>query len=359
MEDLNNMTEVTQPAIDIKAMFQTLWERRKVFYWVIPITFVLSAALILCVPRYYTCEIVLAPETQNAGSSGSLQALASSFGVDMHSMTSSDAIYPTIYPDVVKSPDFLVTLFDIPVTTADNSFSGTFYDYLLKGQKSFFLKRWKRTIISWIPKPKETNPMLGHAEDGTNTVFYLNKQQWAIIKLLNENINCTVDRRTDVITFSVTAQDKLICATIGDSLCASMQTFITNYRTKKTRDDIAYYKEVMHSTFQEYQDASSKYIEYIDSHSNMRQEKYRIAAHNLETEMQIKQAAYISFQKQYLAAEARLQENTPVYTVIQSASIPPKPAGPRRMMFVLAMLFLTTCFTIVIICKDQLFAFLK
>ena len=43
-----------------------------------------------------------------------------------------------------------------------------------------------------------------------------------------------------------------------------------------------------------------------------------------ETEMQIKEAAYTSFQKQYLATQARLQENTPVYTIIQSATIPPR-----------------------------------
>ena len=75
-----------------------------------------------------------------------------------------------------------------------------------------------------------------------------------------------------------------------------------------------------------------------------------------ETEMQIKQAAYTSFQKQYLATQARLQENTPVFTVMQSASVPLQPAGPKRMIFVLAMLFLATFVTGFVLCKDLLLA---
>jgi uncharacterized protein involved in exopolysaccharide biosynthesis len=92
----------------------------------------------------------------------------------------------------------------------------------------------------------------------------------------------------------------------------------------------------------------------VDSHSGINLEKYRIEAQNLETEMEIKQAAYTSFQKQYLATQARLQENTPAFTVLQSSTIPLKPAGPKRMIFVLGMIFFATIITACVICKDIL-----
>ena len=76
----------------------------------------------------------------------------------------------------------------------------------------------------------------------------------------------------------------------------------------------------------------------------------------LAPEMEIKQAAYTSFQKQYLATQARLQENTPAFTVLQSSTIPLKPAGPKRMIFVLAMLFFATIITACVVCKNQLLA---
>lgn len=44
---------------------------------------------------------------------------------------------------------------------------------------------------------------------------------------------------------------------------------------------------------------------------------------------------------QYQAANAKVQERTPAFTVIKGAAVPVKPAGPKRMLFVFGMLFLT------------------
>lgn len=350
------MNETNNPnTIDFKAMFQLLWNRRKVFCWVLPITFVVSSAIILCVPRYYTCNVVLAPEMSATGAGGSLQSLASSFGFDMQSMNRSDALYPMIYPDMVSSPDFLVNLFDVPVQTSDGKFEGTYFTYLAQKQKKPFWVRWKGKIIKLLT-PKEPEMTVGHKAKKGVDVFSLTKVQLGVIGLMQENISCKVDKKTDMITFTVKAQDKLVCALIADSVCTALQTALTDYRTQKARTDLAYYAEVMEHAYQEYQEASDKYIRYADSHSGIQLEQYRIKARNLETEMQLKQSAYTSFQKQYLATQARMQENTPVFTIIQSASIPLKPSGPRRVIFVLFMLFLATCTTGGIICKDQLLA---
>lgn len=347
----NNMTE--GPQNPIVAMVETLWRRRRVFYWLWPVTFVVSAALILSVPRYYTCEVLLAPEAQSVGSGGSLQSLASSFGFDMRSMSSQDAVYPQLYPSLLSSPDFLTKLFDVDVATADGEFEGTYYTYLSKRHRFVFWKRWKSKIIGWLT-PKEPATIRKNASEKTVDVFCLTKQQWNVVDLMQQNITCAVDKKTDAITIRVSAQDKLVCAIMADSVCAALQNFITDYRTVKNRTDLHYYEDVMNASYREYQEACNRYVRYVDSHSGMSLEQYRIEAQNLETEMQLKQSAYTSFQKQYLATQARLQENTPVFTVLQSASVPTQAAGPKRIIFVLAMLILATGAAFCVLCKDQL-----
>lgn len=350
----NNQNYISQSDhVDIIALFKTLWQRRKVFYWVWPITFVLSAALILCVPRYYKCTVHLAPEAQSSGAASSLQALASSFGFNMNSLSSSDAIYPMIYPDIVSSPDFLVKLFDVPVETFDGDFQGTYLQYLQNKHKKVFWSKWKSNIKSLFSS-KDTLSTVGRDTTEGFNVFFMTNKQWEAIYMMQGNIRCAYNKKTQILSFSVTAQDRLVCAIMADSVCAALQSFVIDYRTQKARTDILYYDEVMNNAYSEYQEASNKYIRYVDSHSGVNLEQYRIVAKNLETEMQIKQAAYTSFQKQYLATQARMQENTPVYTVLQSASIPPRPAGPKRTVFVLAMLFLATCAAACVVCKDQL-----
>ena len=94
--------------IDLRVVFNKIWSRRKLFYKVLPITFVLSCAIILCVPRYYTSSLSLAPEIGNSSSmGGTLGSLASSFGLDLGAMETTDAINPMLYPDLMEDNGFV------------------------------------------------------------------------------------------------------------------------------------------------------------------------------------------------------------------------------------------------------------
>ena len=57
--------------------------------------------------------------------------------------------------------------------------------------------------------------------------------------------------------------------------------------------------------------------------------------------MQLKYTAYTDLQSQLQEAEAKLQARTPAFTLLKGASIPLKPAGPKRMIFVITILFFT------------------
>ena len=70
--------------------------------------------------------------------------------------------------------------------------------------------------------------------------------------------------------------------------------------------------------------------------------------------MQIKFNTYNALNTQLQAAKAKVQEKTPAFTIIQGASVPIKPAGPKRMFFVLAMMFMAFILTIGYILKDDI-----
>ncbi len=86
--------------IDLRLIGKKLWDNRKLFYKVLPITFVLACLYIICIPRTYSTEVKLAPEVEsNMG--GGLSSLASSFGFDLNNMQTTDAINPMLYPDLM------------------------------------------------------------------------------------------------------------------------------------------------------------------------------------------------------------------------------------------------------------------
>ena len=112
--------------IDLREVVRSILKRKKLFLKVWCITFVLSCAWILPIPRSYVADVILAPEAGGASTDGMLGSLASQFGFNM-SVNSGDALYPLLYPDLMASNDFLVDLFDIQVSTIDGELKTDYY----------------------------------------------------------------------------------------------------------------------------------------------------------------------------------------------------------------------------------------
>ena len=214
-----------------KDLLNDVKKHRKLYYKVLPITFVISAILMLSIPNYYSCTVMLAPELSSMGvkSNSSLASLASSFGINLGGASAgADALLPTLYPDLMNSVTFRASLFPIKVQREDDSTGVevmTYYDYLKDGQK---LPWWSAGLKAFFDLfPKDEDPA-----NGKVNTFKLTKEQSKIVKAMEKKVSCDVDKKTMVITINVTDKDPLICATIADSVQTMLQSFKTDYRTK-------------------------------------------------------------------------------------------------------------------------------
>ena len=73
---------------------------------------------------------------------------------------------------------------------------------------------------------------------------------------------------------------------------------------------------------------------------------------DMENDMQLKYNAYSALMTQYQAAKAKVQERTPAFTVVKGASVPLKPTGPKRMLFVIGMCVLAVVVLSIYSIKD-------
>lgn len=336
--------------IDLKQVVALLWSRKKLFIRGVLIAFVLSCVWIMPKPRYYTSMVSLAPETGNNGEmSGSLSSIASSFGFNMGGGATGDAIYPMLYPDIMSSSDFLVSLFNIRVRDSKGKVDTDYYTYLTQYQEEFIwaipLNRFKRLLRSLMPKDEASNVAGGQNGDQKTNPFCLTEKEDMVVNSLRQNISCVFDLKTEVITISVTDQDKLVCATIADSVRTRLQKYITDYRTSKARIDADYYRNLADEAKQGYEQSAKAYSDYCDTHKNAVLQVFLSERDKLENDMQTKLSTYNALEAQYQAALAKIQQRTPAFTIIQGSTVPIKPAGPKRMIFVAAMMFLT-CFGI-------------
>lgn len=320
--------------IDLRVILKKIYKRRKLYYKILPVVFILSCAYILCIPRYYQSGLSLAPEvggTSNMG--GTLGSLASSFGLDLGAMESTDAINPLLYPDLMNDNGFVVGLFDIKVKSQDGEIDCGYYDYLTKHQKEAF---WTYGI-EWVKSLFKEKDSVGVS---VANPYMLSRRQDDICGTIRKSIGIDVDKKTGVISISVQAQDPLICKTLADSVKERLQDFITNYRTNKACIDEQYYKKLVDEAKAEYEKARRLYGGYADANMDVMLESYKAKQTDLENDMQLKYNTYTTMMTQYQAAKAKVQERTPAFSLVQGAAVPIKPAGPKRMIFVAVMVIL-------------------
>lgn len=331
MEDSNKKEKV----IDLRVIFSRMWANKKLFCIVLPIVFALSTAYIMCIPRTYNSSLCLAPEINNSSNlSGTIGSLASSFGLDLGNMETTDAINPMLYPDLMDDNGFVVGLFDVKVATADGAIRCSYYDYLTKHQNSPF---WTQGMNS-IKDLFATKEPSGKAS-GDNNPYMLSKKQDGVANAIRKSVTINVDKKTAVITISTEAQDPLVCKTLADSVKERLQVFITNYRTSKARVDEQYYKRLVTEAKRDYDKARQNYGSYADANMDVVLTSMRAKQDEMENEMQLKYNTYSTMMTQYQAAKAKVQERTPAFTVIQGAAVPLKPTAPKRMFFVIGMCF--------------------
>ena len=298
---------------------------------------VIGVILAFATPKIYKSTVILAPEESGSSFSGSISSLAAMVGMNMKIGQTGDALYPEIYPDLMESTSFIVGMFPVTVKKSKTDETYTYFDYLQKYQKLAFYEY----PIDWLNSLKEMlsnedQPKPGHKADSK----HLTKKEYDIAKSIIGKINCSVDKKTNVITIEVKDQDPQIAATIADSAQMHLQRTITDYRTKKARIDLEYMQKLFDEAHKEYTKARQKYASFGDANSKVVLQSVQSKLDDLENEMQLKYTIYQQVVEQLQLAKAKVQERTPAFTIVQEASVPVKHSSRPKIVTLIIWMIL-------------------
>lgn len=344
MDENTKQSPVSSPEeqeIDLLELAGKVWaERRLVLKWC-GVAVVVALVVGFSIPKEYTTTVMLAPEVEGGSRSlGGLSALAGMAGINMNAGESSDALYPDLYPDIVSSVGFTTELFPVSVEDEEGELKTTLYNYLKEEQRS----PWWSAILSlpfkcigWITSLfQDEEEKVGQGIDP----FRLTKDETDVVKILNERISVSVDKKTSVITLSVTMQDPLISATMTDTVMQKLQNYITEYRTNKARHDLDFTQKLYDEAQKKYYVAQQAYADYVDMNQNISLRSVQTRQERLQNEMNLAYNLYNQTAQQLQLAKAKVQENTPVYTIVQAATVPLKASKPSKLMILVGFVFL-------------------
>ena len=321
---------------------------RKKIYKAAGIGLIIGVIVAISIPKQYTVEVTLSPEMGN-NKGGGLSGLAASFlgsGVSMGDGT--DALNASLSADIVSSTPFLLELSNmkVPVSGSEEISLSSYLDeesspwwsyvigfpgMVIGGVKSLFIEDEDESIFS------------DKASQGT---IELSKKESQKIESLKKKIVASVDKKTSMTSVTATFQDSKVAAVVADSVVKKLQEYIIDYRTSKSKEDCLYLEKLFKERQQEYYEAQRKYADYMDSHDNIILQSVRTEQERLQNDMSLAYQVYSQVAGQLQVARAKVQEEKPVFAIVEPAVVPLEPSGTSRKVYVLAFIFLSVCIVI-------------
>lgn len=338
--------------IDWAGIFKKVWSKKWLYIASIPITVIIAYLLVSSIPKTYRVQVKLAPEfsTMSARTtSSSLNTLMRSFGIGTSTSSTGDAILPTLYPELINSKAFLVSLFDIPVESKDGEIKTDYYDYIANYQKRPWWSAAKSWVLGLVFGNKEVEDNYKEADAAA-----LTSKQARIASAISKKVVCNLDEKYGILSIIVLDQDPQICATVANSTCERLQQFITDYRTKKAQQELMDIQRQYDQARAEYDQAKAVVEQYNNSHWDLVEEDYKVEKQALQNEMQLKFTTLSAFNTQLADARSKYESMRPVYTVLDGASVPTKAASPSKKKFILGLLFLVFLAETVYVLRDNI-----
>lgn len=324
--------------IDWMEILRKIIAIRKTLYKAAGVGVVLGIIIALSIPKQYTVTVTLSPEMSGDKAGGGLASLASSF-LGGGASSSPDALNATLAPDIVASTPFILELFNTRVQTLDGKLDTTLVAYLDEQKQPWwgYIKAAPGMAIGAIKS------LFAEEADTASVLnpFQLTKKEASKVKGLRKAIIANVDKKTAMTTITVTLQDPKVTAIVADSVVAKLQQYIIDYRIKKAKEDCSYLEQLYKERQQEYYNAQSKYAHYFDSNRNIALQSVRAEQERLQNDMNLAYQVYSQVAQQLQVARAKIQEEKPVFAIIEPAIVPLLPSSTSRKAIIIGFIFLS------------------
>ena len=336
--------------IDLMDVLRKIISIRKTLYKAAGVGVIIGIIVYLSIPKQYTVNVTLSPEMGGSKSGNGLVGIAASFlGSGVSSGDSSDALNASLSSEIVSSTPFLLELLSIDIPAPDGN-GNMVLDTYLDDQSSpwwNYVIGFPNMLVGGVKSLFSEGTLDTLENVGRRGTLELSQEQNTKVNVLRNSVKASIDTKTAITNVSVSLQSPKVAAVVADSVVHKLQEYITDYRTSKVKDDCAYWEKLFKERQREYYTAQKKYANYVDTHDNLVLQSVRTEQERLQNDMSLAYQIYSQVANQLQVARAKVQEEKPVFAVVEPAIVPLNPSGMKLMIYVIVFVLFSITTTIV------------
>lgn len=339
--------------IDLIDLFNKVWSQKKLLLRTFLGTLVFGLFLTFTLPVEYNSSIILLPETSGGVSSSGSSILQSLGGYISSSGSVDGSLRTELYPEYLLSTPFILSVMQEQVFFSELDTAVTLFDYFSKIKRKPFIDYLKRytiglpNLILTIPDRISRKPInvLRHEEkvdsstNNSSRIYKLTSRELLIKSQIKERI--TSEFNSDgTITISVKMPDPYASAQLTQYSYELLTEFIIQYRTEKYRENLEFITIQYNDARNKFYIAQERLARFRDQNFNIISARIQTEQSKLETEYQLAAELYIAMAKQLEQAKIKLQEEKPVFKILEPVQVPLTKSEPNRKLILIIAIFL-------------------
>ena len=332
--------------IILKEIIPKVWHSRKFILLCLGLFLLLGVIIAFTSPVSYTASCTLVPQTGDKGGSN-LGGLASIMGVNLGSPMTGETLSPAVYPQIIKSVPFCKEIMQTPIVV--NSSKGktiTLYEYYTEKKYQpvnvmHNLKKYTIGLPGLLISIMKPNTALSVNNDTiTGRVITLTKEERIVIANIQKNIHFESNPKDGYIALGYSFSEPQPTAVIAQNIYATLEKYVTNYKTQKQLDNLAFVEESYEKARKDFMQKQANLAAFQDANRDLASAMARTTERRLNTEYDVAYTVYNELAKQQEQAKISVNESTPILTVIDPVVVPYQKSAPRRSIILFAFLFL-------------------
>lgn len=322
---------IDEDEIDLIELAKTIWDNRKTIYKFVGVGFILGILVAILSPKEYVSSATLMPEYSTESQSGASSLLKQyggllGIGGGGSYSSNSNAIRVDLYPKIVESLSFQDQLARQEFYFPDYDTTASIYEYYMEIQTPSVIGFTKKytialpsTIIGVFTTKEESQNNTPYSQDN---IVELSKNEMQVIRRLRKQITANLDIESGIITVSAKMSNPRLAASVAKYTIEELTNYLTEYRTEKVSRDLRFIEEQLGKSEERFNEAQLVLAEFQDSNQGNLTARARTDEQKLNSEYDVAFNLYNSLTQQFEEAKLKVQEETPVFKVLQPIQVP-------------------------------------
>ena len=350
--------------ISLIDLIKVLWDGRKKIIICTGLFFLLGLFIFLFSERQFESEAILIHEDQQQESQA--QRLLQQFGGfgGGGAQQAPGVIPSSLYPRIMESADFMLAVVTHEVEFKEPEASMTaltyfneYYEPPMTERTADFLVdytiklpitvyRGVRGLFSSRPEFEELPEEILRDE----RFLDLTREERRAISFMRDRMELEQDGNLN--TFKVQMPDARAAAELNEFIIDQIQEYVIDYRIQKYRENLEFVERQKEQARERYEEAQLELARFNDRNVNITTSVARTQQEDLQNRRNITYNVYNNLAQELEQSRIRLQEETPVFNVLQRPNLPHEIGGVTPLLLVLPI-FLGAFFGIFLVLSSR------